>query len=191
MFKEDTMKYLLKMLGLMLLIIFVALGLVFLGDALLGKKGEAPEVALPNPHPQYLVDWVLAKSAHISSQTAKSIVKEAMATDKPLLVLAIIPVESEFVSSAVSKKGAIGLMQVMFDVHKDMLIKRGIIKDKRDLFDIEPNIQAGNAILDMYLGECKGDVASALERYLGGKDGEYLRRILSNLANLYLLTGNN
>jgi len=142
------------------------------------------------PNIYQLSQWAYSNSSRISRDTVNVIVKEAMTTDKPLLILAIIPVESEFVPSAVSKKGAIGLMQVMFDVHKDMLIKRGIIKDKRDLFDIEPNIQAGNAILDMYLGECKGDVASALEKYLGGQDGVYLKKILSNLANLYILEEN-
>ena len=141
-----------------------------------------------------LIKWVYDKSSRISLTSAKIISKEVMKTDKPLLLLALIEMESQFVPSAFSSKEAIGLTQVMFedskgkDIHGKALIKSGIIKEKRDLFDITPSIQAGNLILDGYLIQSKGDVPKALERYLGGKDGAYLIRILSNLANLYVLT---
>lgn len=132
-----------------------------------------------------LTKWVFEKSDRISFQIAQTIVREAMKTDKPLLMLALIEVESNFVPSAVSSKGAMGLTQVMPFVHSKVLIEAKIIKEKRDLFDIGPSIQAGNVILSDYLRQSNGDVPKALERYLGGKDGAYVHRILANLANLY------
>lgn len=135
-----------------------------------------------------LVKWVYDNSKNISMGTSQSIVKEAMKTNKPLLILALTEVESNFVPTAVSSKGAVGLTQVMYDIHKQDLSKLGIAKEKRDLFDVSPAIQAGNLILDSCLVQSKGDVTKALERYLGGQDGAYVKRILSHLANLYILT---
>lgn len=134
-----------------------------------------------------LTKWVFEKSTKISMQTAETIVKEAMKVEKPLLMLALIEVESSFVPTSLSNKGAFGLTQVMPKVHGKMLKEAKIIKDDRDLFDIQPSIQAGNLILNGYLKDSKGDISKALERYLGGKDGAYLHKILVNLASLYIL----
>jgi len=137
-----------------------------------------------------LSKWIYEHSNKISQNTANEIAKEAMKTNKPLLIVALTEVESNFIPSAVSNKGAVGLTQVMFDIHKLTLVKSGIAKEKRDLFDVAPSIQAGNLVLDSCLLQSKGDVSKALELYLGGQDGAYLKKILSNLANLYILAVN-
>ncbi len=135
-----------------------------------------------------LVKWVYDHSNRISMAACEEIVKESIKTNKPLLLLALIEVESNFVPSATSNKGAVGLTQVMFDIHKEGLVKLGIVKDKRDLYDIIPSVRAGNFVVDACLARSKGDVPKALEYYLGGRDGVYMNKILSNLANLYILT---
>jgi len=135
-----------------------------------------------------LTKWVYNHSKQISMANCKEIVEESMKTNKPLLLLALIEVESNYVPTAVSSKGALGLTQVMPNVHEKTLITKGIIKEKRDLFDIAPSIRAGNYVLDTCLSSSKGDVSKALEGYLGGQDKWYVNRILANLANLYLAT---
>jgi len=135
-----------------------------------------------------LVQWVYNNSKNISMAGCQEISSEAMKVNKPLLILSIMDVESNFNPGAISNKGAIGLTQVMFDIHKESLIKSGIIKEKRDLFNIGPSIRAGSFIMDSCLIQSKADVSKALELYLGGQDVFYVKRILSNLGNLYILT---
>jgi hypothetical protein len=133
-----------------------------------------------------LVKWVYDHSNKISMKTAKIIVDESMKTNKPLLILALSQVESEFVPTAVSNMGAKGITQVMWKYHGTDLIKAGICKEERDLFDPDISIKAGNFVLDGCLKQGV-DIEKALKAYLGGKDGFYKNRITENLANLYLL----
>ncbi len=81
----------------------------------------------------------------------------------PYLVMALIFVESRFDRRAVSSKGACGLMQVNYPVWK------GALKlDRRRLFEIEYNIEAGLTILKGYLAETRGDIIRALILYNNG-----------------------
>ncbi len=154
---------------------------------------EFPKIEVNDKTEAILTKWVYEHSKQISRKTCKEIVEECLKTGKPLLLLAVIEQESEFVPTAVSKKGALGLTQVRAttefgkDVHEKDLIAKGIIKEKRDLFDVGPSVMAGDYILTLSLKDAKGDVSKALEAYLGGQDGWYVKRILSTLANLYIL----
>jgi len=134
-----------------------------------------------------LTAWVYSHSERISIDTARFIAQEAIITKKPLLMLALIEVESNFIPTAVSSKGAIGLTQIM-DVHTKGLIKAGIIKDRRDLFNVSQSVHACNFILDDMLKRTGGNVGKALDLYLGGKDGAYKNRILGHLGDLYIMT---
>jgi len=136
-----------------------------------------------------LIKWIYDNSERISRATCEEIAQKVMETKYPLLILAIIEVESmKFTPGALSPKiGAIGWCQVRYEVHSASLIKAGIIKEKRDLWDIGSNIKAGAFIFEMYLRQNKGDISKTLESYLGGKDGAYLLRVLINHANLSVL----
>lgn len=138
---------------------------------------------------EVLVQWVYEHSNRISKAACKEIVVAALETKRPLLLLALMEVESNFIPTAISNKGAMGLTQVMPAHWEKELITAGVIKEKRDLFDVRSSITAGDFILDINLKKSKGDVSKALEMYLGGQDGAYLKKILANLANLYVLTG--
>jgi soluble lytic murein transglycosylase-like protein len=134
-----------------------------------------------------ITEWIYAHSERISHDTAKVIAKESINTGKPLLIIALLEAESSFIPSSVSSKGAIGISQIM-DVHVKDLIKAGIIKERRDLFNVPQSIAACNFILDGMLKKSGGNVSKALDSYLGGRDGGYKARILGNLGDLYIST---
>jgi len=81
----------------------------------------------------------------------------------PMLVLALIDVESDFDQYAISSAGARGLMQVM-PFWKDILGK-----PEDSLFDIQTNLRYGCAILSLYLEKEKSDTTKALARYNGSR----------------------
>ena len=152
------------------------------------REGRAAIIAKASSTEESLTKWVYSKSTKISVDTAKQIVKECLKTEKPLLTIALISVESEFVSSAVSNVGAIGLGQTMFGLHSKELIKAGIVKERRDLFNISNSVKATDLLINRFISESKGDLSKALERYQGGFNTYYISRILSNLGSLYILT---
>jgi soluble lytic murein transglycosylase-like protein len=79
----------------------------------------------------------------------------------PGLVMALIAVESRFDRWAVSRAGAVGLMQVMPFWPEQLGMRR------YDLVHIAPNVHMGCAILRYYLGYEHNDVRKALARYNG------------------------
>lgn len=175
------------------LIIILCAVLVFAGVKVYGPVivGSNPvaQVVVPKPNYSKVTAWVTEKSARISKSTVSDIVELSMGSPRGLLILSVCEVESNFTPTAVSPKGAIGLGQIMYEPHKEMLAKRGIAVDRRDLFDVQPNLRATDAILAMYLSESKGDIENALRKYLGGRDGQYVFRICKNYVELSLLHG--
>ncbi len=94
----------------------------------------------------------------------------------PQIVLALIEVESNFDRYAISKAGALGLMQIM-PFWKDEIGKPG-----DNLMTIETNLRYGCAILSLYLEKEKNNMTRALARYNGslGKTW-YPQRVFSAL----------
>ncbi|NLC70658.1 MAG: lytic transglycosylase domain-containing protein [Desulfuromonadaceae bacterium] len=76
------------------------------------------------------------------------------------LVNAVIKVESDYDASAVSSKGAQGLMQLMAETARDM--------DVADPFDMEDNIRGGSRYLRLMLDLFEGNVDLALAAYNAG-----------------------
>ncbi|WP_444994718.1 lytic transglycosylase domain-containing protein [Aliikangiella sp. IMCC44359] len=81
----------------------------------------------------------------------------------PMLVLALINVESNFDQFAISSAGARGLMQVM------PFWKAELGKPEDSLFDMQTNIRYGCAILSLYLEKEKQHTTHALARYNGSR----------------------
>jgi len=79
---------------------------------------------------------------------------------EPSLIRAVITVESNWDSSAVSKKGAIGLMQIMPETASDMNIVNP--------YDPGENIEAGTKYLRFMLDRFDGDLDLALAAYNAG-----------------------
>ena len=79
----------------------------------------------------------------------------------PELVLAVIDVESGFDRFAISRVGALGLMQIMPFWLKELK------QPQANLFDIATNLRLGCTILKYYLDHENGDLRRALARYNG------------------------
>jgi len=79
----------------------------------------------------------------------------------PGLVMAVMAVESRFDRWAVSRSGAVGLMQVMPFWPERLGMRR------YELTHVAPNVHMGCAILRFYLGYEHNDVRKALARYNG------------------------
>jgi soluble lytic murein transglycosylase-like protein len=106
---------------------------------------------------------------------------EASALD-PLLVLAVMGVESSFNPAARSRYGATGLMQVVPKFHRDRLAEHG---GDAALFDPRVNAQVGTEILKEYLRR-SGSLSAGLQRYAGWQDDErrYARKVISEKERL-------
>jgi hypothetical protein len=97
----------------------------------------------------------------------------------PMLVLAIMSVESSFNPKAQSHAGAQGLMQVLTRVHAEKFVPFGGIPAA---FDPVANIRVGSAILKEYINR-EGTVEGALKSYVGAAlsehDGGYGAKVLN------------
>ena len=80
---------------------------------------------------------------------------------EPELVLAVIEVESNFDTYAVSVAGALGLMQIM------PFWRDEIGRPDDNLIHLETNLRYGCTILKFYLDKENGDLRRALGRYNG------------------------
>ncbi|MGE5625895.1 MAG: transglycosylase SLT domain-containing protein [Bacillota bacterium] len=95
----------------------------------------------------------------------------------PQLVLALIHVESKFDPYAVSRSGAVGLMQIM-----PFWLKL-IGRPDDSLVHAQTNLRMGCTILKYYLDKSKGDIREALQRYNGATVGiDYSERVLRALS---------
>jgi soluble lytic murein transglycosylase len=87
----------------------------------------------------------------------------------PYLVAAIIREESQYDWQAVSRVGAIGLMQVMPGTANNVAQKLGLPPVGRDdLFDQETNIQIGVRYVEQLLEQFSGNVALTIASYNAG-----------------------
>ena len=122
--------------------------------------------------PDAAEEWVSA--SHVAS--------ERFGVD-PLLVLAVIAVESSFNPDARSHVGAQGLMQVVPRYHEDKLEEYG---GSGEVLDPAINILVGTRILEQYLRR-SGSLEAALQRYNGAlsdASGRYARKVLAERGRL-------
>ncbi len=98
----------------------------------------------------------------------------------PEFVVHLMKRESGFNILAVSKAGAVGLMQILPKAHKDKMAKMGI--DHSQLFHIDNNVRLGCWILRDYYDQT-GSIEKALRKYVGGSNTSYTQDILIGYAN--------
>lgn len=92
----------------------------------------------------------------------------------PLLIIALIQVESDFQNTALSHKGARGLMQLLPGTAAYIHAKNDKgLKDISNLFDMETNIKLGTAYMDYLLKKTKGNLEYALIAYNMGPSNMY------------------
>lgn len=96
---------------------------------------------------------------------------------EPELVLAVIEVESNFDTYAVSVAGALGLMQVM------PFWRNEIGRPDDNLIHLETNLRYGCTILSFYLDKENGDLRRALGRYNGSLgQRKYPNKVIEKLS---------
>jgi len=123
-------------------------------------------------------------SYQIAWREASALVYYSTKYNVPIdLSVGIAKTESRFNPSAMSNKGACGVMQVMWKVHYGMLSARGIATTKDHMFDPERGVEAGVLLLSGYI-RAYGTVQKALNRYYGGISVSYLKKVNNNMAML-------
>ena len=138
---------------------------------------------------QLLADF-LAKRYRVSRESLERFVGLAYAAGQktridPLLIIAVMAVESNFNPIAESVMGAKGLMQIIPEFHQDKLRSPhgGVV----NVLDPEINIVAGAKVLREYATRTGDDLAAALRLYGGvGPDlgNPYPSRVLSERERL-------
>jgi soluble lytic murein transglycosylase-like protein len=101
----------------------------------------------------------------------------------PLLIIAVIAVESRFNPIAESRAGAKGLMQIIPKYHGDKLEEFG---GEQAVFEPATNIHVGAKILKEYLRRT-GNLGIALQMYAGAladDEDQYTRKVLNERHRL-------
>jgi len=137
---------------------------------------------------QRAVTEYVARRYRVSEQAAGGFVASAYRAGAergvdPLLVLAVISVESRFNPVAESTVGAKGLMQVIPKYHLEKLSDHG---GEQALLDPNVNIMVGTQILREYQRRL-GDTEAALQMYAGAFDepsSTYANKVLAEKARL-------
>lgn len=104
----------------------------------------------------------------------------------PLLIIALIHVESTFNINAESHKGAKGLMQLLPDTARYINKKtdKGI-PENSNLFDAETNIALGTAYMEYLLNKTNGNLEYALAAYNMGPANMYRAKRENKVPKAY------
>lgn len=140
---------------------------------------------------QRLVTEFIARRYRVSDQAVTGFVTTAYAAGAqysvdPLLILAVISIESRYNPVAESTMGAKGLMQIIPKYHLEKLSDHG---GEQALLDPRVNIRVGTRILREYQRRL-GDTEAALQMYGGAFDeptSGYADKVLAEKARLEVL----
>ena len=147
---------------------------------------EAESSDILSPHMLGALDYVtqryrVSPDALITVFETAQLIGQERQID-PLLIVAIIGIESRFNPFAESTMGAQGLMQVIPRFHKDKLPKN---KGAKPLLDPVTNIRVGVRVLEDAIRR-SGSLVAGLQSYAGSSDphGKYSSKVLAEKARL-------
>jgi len=163
----------------------------FGGTALAAGPIQARVAETPREREQQLVTEYIAKRYRVAEDAIAGFVATAYrAADQhrldPLLILAVMAIESRYNPVAESTMGAKGLMQVIPRYHQEKLLDHG---GDQALLDPEVNILVGAQILREYQRRF-GDIETALQMYAGALDeptAQYSAKVFAEKARLDVL----
>lgn len=143
------------------------------------------------PREQRAVTEYIAKRYRVADEAVAGFVATAYRAGgqhsvDPLLILAVMAVESRYNPVAESSVGAKGLMQIIPRYHLEKLLDHG---GEDALLDPEVNIMVGARILREYQRRL-GDTEAALQMYAGAFDeptSTYANKVLAEKARLEAL----
>lgn len=155
--------------------------------------GPIQPTAAENAHEreQRAVTDFIARRYRVAEQAVAGYVSAAYRAAEahkldPLLILAVMAIESRYNPVAQSDMGAKGLMQVIPKFHLEKLLDHG---GEDALLVPEVNIQVGAQILREYYRRF-GDMETALQMYAGAFDeptSQYAQKVLAEKARLEAL----
>ncbi len=139
--------------------------------------------------------------SYVPDRFVREIVGSAYQTERPVLLLALITVESHFDPFAKSPSGAVGCAQVKPKYWLDELISNKIIRSNRDLRDPMKCALIADYVLGKYLKQHNGNIEKALAAYNCGPNNrkclattgrKYAKKILAKYGEyLYYLKSKN
>ena len=149
------------------------------------QKPELAEISL-SPVMKKALSYV-AQRYRVSATALTPVFEAAQAVGQerridPLLIVAIIAIESRFNPFAESPMGAQGLMQVIPRFHMDKVPEDA---GERPFLDPETNIRIGATVLAEAI-RLRGSLTGGLQFYAGSSDpaGGYANRVLAEKARL-------
>jgi len=159
----------------------------FAGTIDAGQPLEAETAAARDPRHKVLAGY-LARKYRVAGDATVDLVSESYAVGKtvgldPLLILAVISVESRFNPIAESDMGAKGLMQVIPKFHTEKLAVHG---GEDAVLDPKTNILVGAQILKEYI-RVGGGVEAGLQMYNGAHDDPaqgYAQKVMAEKQRL-------
>ncbi|HEY7803276.1 MAG TPA: transglycosylase SLT domain-containing protein [Orrella sp.] len=162
-----------------------------LGDIPLAQIDAAREKFGVTEKQMKALEHYIARKYRVAKAVTDRIVESAMVVGaeldiNPVLILAVMSVESRFNPYAESGAGAQGLMQIMTRVHTDKFEKFG--EGPEDAFHPEVNIRIGAQILYDCIRR-RGSVTNGLKCYVGATtpdDGGYSKKVLSEMRRMAL-----
>ncbi|MBI1964990.1 MAG: transglycosylase SLT domain-containing protein [Betaproteobacteria bacterium] len=155
------------------------------------ETGAHPRPAAVNPDEESryrALSEFVARRYRVSQDVAYDLVGLAHNVGRqhaldPLLIIAVIAIESRFNPIAESVAGAKGLMQIIPRYHTDKLEEYG---GEKAVFDPVANVKVGAQILKEYL-RLTGNLGIALQMYagaLGDTDDQYTSKVLNEKNRL-------
>jgi len=157
-------------------------------DAVEIANADDKAAARPTRQQKYVTDW-LSRRYRVAGDAANMLVSTAYSTAHeikldPLLILAVMAIESGLNPFAESPMGAQGLMQVMSKVHSDKFEEVG---GSQAALNPVANIRVGALILKDYVNRT-GSVEGALKSYVGAgaadDDSGYGSKVLTEYKRL-------
>jgi hypothetical protein len=146
------------------------------------------------PKQQAAVAFWLSRKYRVAPEPISALVVEsyelgAKAKIDPVLILAVMAIESGFNPFAQSPVGAQGLMQVMTKVHSE---KYSLFGGKWAAFDPVSNLRVGVRVLQECIQRA-GSVEGGLRLYVGAgpdiEDGGYVEKVLAEYERLRQVAG--
>lgn len=156
-------------------------------DAAAGPMPVA-QVEAAHEREQRAVAEFIARRYRVAEAASSAFVSTAYRVGRelsvdPLLILAVMAVESRYNPVAESSMGAKGLMQVIPRYHPEKLLEHG---GEHALLDPDVNIHVGAQILREYMRRF-GETQAALQKYAGAFDeptAQYSGKVLAEMARL-------
>ena len=149
------------------------------------QAGTAQEAV--DPTQRVLIDYLTRRFSIAAAPTALVVGTAFRAAEEsgldPLLVLAVISIESRFNPIAESVMGAKGLMQIIPKYHRARLLEHG---GEDAVLDPESNILVGTKILREYVYR-SGTLEAGLQTYNGAlrdETAQYTQRVLAERERL-------